>query len=97
MVFGDLGLGSRITGEPRYASCRTRRTCTSPASGIAVAQHVEVVSARFRVYSPHHVDRIWGIWESCYNIPTAIFYLLRWTVGFRGRLHKSGQPNIPNS
>ena len=27
-------------------------------------------------YSPPFVDRIWGIWESYYNIPNAIFYLL---------------------
>ena len=29
------------------------------------------------VYSPPLVDRIWGIWGSCYNIPKAIFYLLK--------------------
>ena len=28
-------------------------------------------------YSPPEVDRIWGIWGSCYNIPKAIFYLLK--------------------
>ena len=31
-------------------------------------------------YSPPYVDRIWGIWGiwgSCYNIPKAIFYLLK--------------------
>ena len=25
-------------------------------------------------YSPTYVDRIWGIWGSCYNMPKAIFY-----------------------
>ena len=30
-----------------------------------------------RVYSPPHVDRIWGIWGSYYNKPQAIFYLLK--------------------
>ena len=28
-------------------------------------------------YSPPYVDRIWGIWGSYYNIPKAIFYLLK--------------------
>ena len=28
-------------------------------------------------YSPSPVDRIWGIWASYYNIPRAIFYLLK--------------------
>ena len=27
--------------------------------------------------SPPKIDRIWGIWESCYIIPKAIFYLLK--------------------
>ena len=27
--------------------------------------------------SPPQVDRIWGIWGSYYNIPKAIFYLLK--------------------
>ena len=30
-----------------------------------------------RVYSPPEVDRMWGIWGSCYNTPKAIFYLLK--------------------
>ena len=25
--------------------------------------------------------RIWGVWGSCYNIPRAIFYLLKGTIG----------------
>ena len=29
---------------------------------------------------PLEVDRIWGIWESYYNIPKAIFYLLEVTI-----------------
>ena len=29
------------------------------------------------IYSPPEVDRIWGIWGSYYNIPKAIFYLLK--------------------
>ena len=29
------------------------------------------------MYSPPEVDRIWGIWGSSYNIPKAIFYLLK--------------------
>ena len=28
-------------------------------------------------YSPHEVDRIWGIWRSYYNVPKAIFCLLK--------------------
>ena len=34
-------------------------------------------------YSPAKVDRIWGIWGSYYNIPTAIFFLLKgvYTLG----------------
>ena len=31
----------------------------------------------FRAYSPPDVDRIWGIWGSYYNIPKAVFYLLK--------------------
>ena len=30
-----------------------------------------------RTYSPPQVDRIWGIWGSYYNLPKAIFYLLK--------------------
>ena len=29
------------------------------------------------VYSPPLVDRIWGIWGSYYDMPKAIFYLLK--------------------
>ena len=29
------------------------------------------------VYGPLKVDRIWGIWGSYFNIPKAIFYLLK--------------------
>ena len=29
------------------------------------------------VFSPSEVDRIWVTWESYYNIPIAIFYLLQ--------------------
>ena len=28
-------------------------------------------------YSPHQVDRTWGIWGSSCNVPEAIFYLLK--------------------
>ena len=28
-------------------------------------------------YSPPEVNRIWGIWGSYYNIPKAMFYLLK--------------------
>ena len=47
----------------------------------------------FRVYSPPSVDRMWGICGSYYNIPKAIFYLLKghrgvgfkvWDTGFYG-------------
>ena len=31
----------------------------------------------FKISSPPLVDRIWGIWGSYYNIPKAIFYLLK--------------------
>ena len=42
----------------------------------------------FRVYSPPSVDRMWGICGSYYNIPKAIFYLLKgdyrvWGVGLK--------------
>ena len=30
----------------------------------------------YSTYSPPQVDRIWGVWGSCYNILKAIFYLL---------------------
>ena len=30
----------------------------------------------FLAYGPLLVDRRWGIWGSCYNIPKAMFYLL---------------------
>ena len=35
------------------------------------------VSLKPKAYSPPEVDRIWGIWESEYNIPKAIFHLLK--------------------
>ena len=31
----------------------------------------------FQTYSPPSVDRMWGIWGSYYNIPEAIFDLLK--------------------
>ena len=34
-------------------------------------------SSGFQVYSPAQVDGIWGIWGCYYNIPKAIFYLLK--------------------
>ena len=34
-------------------------------------------SSTFETYSPPYVDRIWGIWGSYYNVPRAIFYLLK--------------------
>ena len=40
-----------------------------------------------RIYSPPSVDRIWGIWGSYYNIPKAIFNLLKGdcrVLGFQG-------------
>ena len=37
----------------------------------------QVVGSGSKDYSPPKVDRIWGIWESYYNIPKAIFYLLK--------------------
>ena len=30
-----------------------------------------------KTYSPPQVDRIWGIWESYYNVPKALFHLLK--------------------
>ena len=40
-------------------------------------------------YSPPQVDTIWGIWGSNYNIPRAIFYLLKgdYTLCKRSCLH----------
>ena len=32
---------------------------------------------RSYMYSPPQVDRIWGIWGSYFNIPKAMFYLLK--------------------
>ena len=32
---------------------------------------------RFRVYSPPELDRIWSRWGSYYNMPKAIFHLLK--------------------
>ena len=32
---------------------------------------------KFGIYGPAKVDRIWGIWGPCYNIPKAILYLLK--------------------
>ena len=31
----------------------------------------------YTAYSPPKVDRIWGVWGPYYNIPKAIFYLLK--------------------
>ena len=36
----------------------------------------------FRFQGPE-VDRIWGIWRSCYHVPKAIFSLLKGTIKFR--------------
>ena len=36
-----------------------------------------IMGLGFRAYSPPEADRIWGIWRSYYNIPKAIFYLLK--------------------
>ena len=30
-----------------------------------------------KTYSPPEVDTIWGVWGPYYNIPKAIFYLLK--------------------
>ena len=40
----------------------------------------------FCAYSPPYLDRIWGIWGSCYNIPQAVFYLLKGNVRFLTQL-----------
>ena len=40
-------------------------------------QQCQARFTRFRVYSPPEVDRVWSIWGSYYNIPKAIFYLLK--------------------
>ena len=47
-------------------------------SGKVVSLHAGPVAQNpgaERPYSPPQVDRKWGIWESYYNIPKAIFYL----------------------
>ena len=36
-------------------------------------------------YSPPSVDRIWGVWGSYYDIPKAIFYLLKLDKQIEGR------------
>ena len=58
--------------EPRKRhACAARRTsCSRVTASFSLA-------FRFSVYNPPQVDRIWGIWGSGYNIPKAIFYLLK--------------------
>ena len=38
---------------------------------------LQAFNQKSRTYSPPYVNRMWGIWGSYYNIPTAIFYLLK--------------------
>ena len=39
---------------------------------------------RVRVYSPPEVDRIWGIWGTCFHIGKATYSIdSRGTIGFR--------------
>ena len=47
-----------------------------------------------KVFCPPEVDRLWGIWGSYYNIPKAIFYLLKGTIGSRVEREswESGKP-----
>ena len=40
----------------------------------------------FRFYSPPEVDRLWGIWRSCYSIPKAIFYLIKGLICHKMRI-----------
>ena len=44
---------------------------------------LDLLDLGFRV--PLKVDRIWGIWGSYYNIPKAIFYLLKGDYSGWGR------------
>ena len=39
--------------------------------------YVRIMDTESCIHSPPQVDRIWSIWESSYNIPKAIFYLLK--------------------
>ena len=50
-------------------------------------------SCGIEIYSPPQVDRIWGIWGSYYNMPKAIFYVLKgdYTV-LGGRVCFAGKP-----
>ena len=57
------------------------RPLPTPSQHEQVTSHLNsclrVWGLGLRVYSPPLVDRIWGIWASDYNIPKAIFYLLK--------------------
>ena len=55
-------------------------------SGLGLRSGVYVV--------PLKVDRIWGIWGACYNIPKGIFYLLKGDchADHRGKPLPGGQP-----
>ena len=53
--------GSRPLFSEKVHQSKERRDCIDTA----------------RIYSPPSVDRLYGIWGSYYNIPAAIFYLLK--------------------
>ena len=55
------------------AALQHTRDCI--AGGVAAL--IGVVENSASNYSSPLVDRIWGVWGSYYNIPKAIFYLLR--------------------
>ena len=52
-------------------------SCAELTWGCCQAQGV------YGCYNPSQVDRMWAIWGSCYNIPKAIFCLLKGTLGFK--------------
>ena len=60
-----IDLGSNVSSVASVVSLMPVRAASTPLG---------VTEIKF---SPPDVDRIWGTWGSYYNIPKAIFYLLK--------------------
>ena len=69
--------GARPTLERAPPCFRSAHEITSNEDASARLSTTESFPKSSRMYSPPSVDRIWGIWGSYYNMPKAIFYLLK--------------------
>ena len=65
---GSRLVEAQVRGSPQTLKCPQLHRCCLKARPLPFKKKY--------VYSPPQVDRIWGLWRSCYNIPKAIFCLL---------------------